>query len=379
MYIESRSPLFLYRGGANEKFPVMKLLFNNVIECNYFLLSRYSTFLLYDPITIPIGSNFGVGRDHGNIEKVYRIKPIPKEIMFDKLLIFDFLTSSSNVLSRNEDFQLGNFPPYKIEIITDEENNVIEREKSSSNSLLENVFLKQGDLQLRIYDTEKKRSTNYFTQQLIYKKTENGEYLDKTFKNIIVTPTVTVKNTTIEIRDNIIKYTINIKRNGEKLFNEYINKEISFEMFKESVENNNIELFKSLLQSWQINPADDDNYAIQISSYNGHLEIVKLLLQDKRVDPSADDNYAIKATSENGHLELVKLLLRDKRVDPSTEDNYIIKTASQKGYLELVKLLLQDGRVDPSAEDNFSIREASINGHREIVKLLTDFIKNKHS
>src|SRR5438093_46125 len=60
-FMRSRPPLFLYeRQEANEEYPLMRLLDNTVIECNYFMLMRYSTFLLYRPYKFPIGSAFGV-------------------------------------------------------------------------------------------------------------------------------------------------------------------------------------------------------------------------------------------------------------------------------------------------------------------------------
>ena len=40
-----------------------------------------------------------------------------------------------------------------------------------------------------------------------------------------------------------------------------------------------------------------------------HLEIVKMILTNKNVDPSEDENYAVKWASHRGHSDVVKSLL----------------------------------------------------------------------
>ena len=58
------------------------------------------------------------------------------------------------------------------------------------------------------------------------------------------------------------------------------------EKFEKAVRENNIETVKKLLKDSEVDPADNDNYAIRCASEYGYIEIVKLLLADKRVDPA---------------------------------------------------------------------------------------------
>jgi hypothetical protein len=78
------------------------------------------------------------------------------------------------------------------------------------------------------------------------------------------------------------------------------------------------------------------------------LAAVNRLLQDPRVNPAANDNAAIEEASRGGHLAVLERLLQDERVDPSARSNKAIIDASQYGHLAIVKRLIQDKRVDPS-------------------------------
>ena len=192
----------------------------------------------------------------------------------------------------------------------------------------------------------------------------------------------------------------------------------------QAIENGDADTVRLLLNDPLVDPAANNNYAIQTASVSGYKEVMRLLLDDPRVDPSADDNVAIKLASKGGNADVMRLLLADPRVDPSktivntsrsgylevirvvladgridlsgliamaslygstekvrllladprvdpTEDNNsAIKDASRNGHTEVVRLLLADGRVDPAADDNYAIRWATKNGHTEISKLL---------
>ena len=128
-----------------------------------------------------------------------------------------------------------------------------------------------------------------------------------------------------------------------------------------------------LLADPRVDPSDRDNWAIIMTCGNGHAEVVRLLLADPRVDPSTDNNIATRWALCNDHADVVCLLLEDPRVDPGTLGNYAIQWASKYGHADVVRLLLADPRVDPSADDNFAIQKASINGHADVVRvLLTD-------
>ena len=61
------------------------------------------------------------------------------------------------------------------------------------------------------------------------------------------------------------------------------------------------------MQDERVDPADDDNFAIQLSSLKGHLEIVKLLLQHPKVMPC---NKIIAFLYNSGYNEILELLKR---------------------------------------------------------------------
>ena len=152
---------------------------------------------------------------------------------------------------------------------------------------------------------------------------------------------------------------------------EYIESKINLNDWDEVIEVGILKFVKNLIDKG-FDPSIDDNYAIQLASYNGHTEVVKLLLDDPRVDPTVGNNFAIRMSSEYNHPDVVKLLLQDERVDPSTLNNYAVRWSSYKGHTKVVKMLLDDPRVDPSAKDNYAIMSAADHGHTEVVKLLLD-------
>ncbi len=126
---------------------------------------------------------------------------------------------------------------------------------------------------------------------------------------------------------------------------------------------------KLLTQDATLDPSDDNNYAIRISSKKGFSDIVKFLLQDKRVDPSAyqyplDDSEALAYASMRGHIDVVKLLLQDKRVVPSLN---AINWACMCGRIDVVKLLFKIKKVD---RNNSSLHMTCENGMRDVGKLL---------
>ena len=93
------------------------------------------------------------------------------------------------------------------------------------------------------------------------------------------------------------------------------------EEFEESIENSDIENVRLLLKDNNVNPADEQNWAIRYTSVFGYINFVKLLLKDKRVDPSDYANYAITHAYKNGHLNVVKLLWKDIRVKNTLQEN----------------------------------------------------------
>ncbi len=120
----------------------------------------------------------------------------------------------------------------------------------------------------------------------------------------------------------------------------------------QSIEDGDFKTFKLLIKDSEINPLENDNYAIRLASYKGFLDFVKLLLNDIRVNPSANKNESLLLAAKYGHIEVVKLLLNDSRVSPLDFKHTAIYTAFQNRELEVVKLLWKDNVVKNSLREN---------------------------
>jgi len=130
-----------------------------------------------------------------------------------------------------------------------------------------------------------------------------------------------------------------------------------------------IDVVRELLQDENIDPAYNDNAAIQCATEKGHTEIVRLLIADPRVDPSVRGLVFYDACGR-GRFEIVKMLLEDGRIDPSEPWNHPLRTACLNGQIEIVRLLMADNRVDPSNNSNLARWEACRTGQTDIVRLL---------
>ena len=119
----------------------------------------------------------------------------------------------------------------------------------------------------------------------------------------------------------------------------------SFTKFLEACEFRNVLYVYNALTYGDIDPSQNANEAVVVSSYFGHTEVVSVLLEDARVDPGDQDNYAIAWASQNGNLGTVKVLLDDARVDPCAGNNRALRWARDVGCEEVVDVLLNDKRI----------------------------------
>lgn len=114
--IES-APVFFYpEGSADENKPVYMLPTSGIyIQANYFLLSRYSCFHLHSPEDKKVGSNFGISRKHGAVEKVYKIEPIAKSRLPEIIPLDD----NDEWLEKN-DYSPMNYPKFNSDVLSNE-------------------------------------------------------------------------------------------------------------------------------------------------------------------------------------------------------------------------------------------------------------------
>lgn len=70
----------------------------------------------------------------------------------------------------------------------------------------------------------------------------------------------------------------------------------------------NLSEIESMLKDPTINPAENNNKAIQVACANDHIDVVARLLLDDRVDPTACKHEAFKLAKQNGHVRVIELL-----------------------------------------------------------------------
>ncbi|KAJ3127030.1 hypothetical protein HK100_009973 [Physocladia obscura] len=137
-----------------------------------------------------------------------------------------------------------------------------------------------------------------------------------------------------------------------------------------------LDIITDLLNDERVDPADDDNYAIQCAAEAGHIEIVLKLLSLPSavgINPAGKNNYAMKRTAWNGHTEIFRILLNDPRTDPAVAMNEPIRNATINGHTAIVEMLLNDPRrdtIDPSSHNNYAITQAAARGHYKCVRIL---------
>ncbi|KAJ3071388.1 hypothetical protein HDU98_005418 [Podochytrium sp. JEL0797] len=140
--------------------------------------------------------------------------------------------------------------------------------------------------------------------------------------------------------------------------------------FRWSARSGYLEVVRLLLSNPDVNPADQQHYAIASTPDDEFPEVVKLLLTDERIDPTAQNHLAIRWACDHDHLSTVQLLLADPRIDPGTNNNYVALQLLNKNHPDVVLDLLTHNRIDPSVAENSLLRTAADCGHVDIVRLL---------
>jgi ankyrin repeat protein len=166
---------------------------------------------------------------------------------------------------------------------------------------------------------------------------------------------------------DIVKYLIDFVEDKDKY--------IYSDALHCSVDNNQLEIFKVILEKYQCTIHNDAFYendilhALFISIINGNIEITKFLLERDNIDDSIRATLFFGARS--GHIEIVKMLLT-KCVDINT-NNYInaLFISAKYGHLEVVKILLESG-MNIYSNNNHILYLSARNGHLELVNFLLE-------
>ena len=84
--------------------------------------------------------------------------------------------------------------------------------------------------------------------------------------------------------------------------------------FNNAVHNNDIKNATLLIKDNDVNPANNNNYAICEASKLGNFDIVVLLLKDERVDPSVNYNESTFWANNNEYYNILEVIWKDQRV-----------------------------------------------------------------
>lgn len=139
--------------------------------------------------------------------------------------------------------------------------------------------------------------------------------------------------------------------------------------FNQAILNNNIKLFKQLLENKNVKADFDGNVAIQNAAKLGYTDIAIILLKDSNVNDKDRLNLALKNACENNHADIVKLLL-DYIYHPNEQTDSALNIASYKNYTEVVKVFINKPIFIDYCTYNNTLSNVSTNGNITIIKLL---------
>ena len=120
----------------------------------------------------------------------------------------------------------------------------------------------------------------------------------------------------------------------------------------------------------RINPTLDDQVGFLHAIMNNRLATVRLFLSDARIDPRHQQQRALLLAAGHSDTPILLCLLQDPRINPSLQTQRAVRYAIEKKKTANVQLLLQDPRIDPSANSQEALKFACVIGNLEIVNLL---------
>ena len=119
-------------------------------------------------------------------------------------------------------------------------------------------------------------------------------------------------------------------------------------------------------------PAAAKQKGFLLAVINGHHQAVRLMLQHPGINPAAEDNEAIQIVGNevSDNIEVAQLLLADDRVNPAANNSRSLLHASMHGRASIVRALLKDGRADPTVDMCACLVWAHTRGHEAVVAAL---------
>lgn len=111
-----------------------------------------------------------------------------------------------------------------------------------------------------------------------------------------------------------------------------------------SVEANNLEATKFIIQYGLRKNAHRDDYIMMIAADENYVDILSALIEEGKMDPSHNESAVLRAAIESGCIEATKLLLADSRVDPIMALT-TARESDRDNAREVLDLLQEDWRV----------------------------------
>lgn len=147
------------------------------------------------------------------------------------------------------------------------------------------------------------------------------------------------------------------------------------EEFEDAVQNGDARGVEHALKRarTEIDPTEDNYYALQLATSMGHADVTRAILADPRVKPPEEISLEILSSAiHSGYPESVIALLDSQKVDPGINENEALYTAVEIGVEDIVEILLNDPRIDLSADGNKLLHIAADYDHIGIVRKLVD-------
>ncbi len=231
-------------------------------------------------------------------------------------------------------------------------------------------YIQNGASYVTLTRKVQERAENALLQaRAILQQTLRLQIHDLTTQKQAMTELIEIQNTRLRVYEASTNFS-----SAESDFYSEFTKKLSLQnQFKSAIRENNVAVVKELLSS--VDPAIDNNAAIQIACRSGFYDLVKLLLKDARVDPTVSENDPLMAAVRYNHAKIVQLLLTTSRTNPAARNNLAIVIACSNGNVTIVKLLMADFRVNPAANSNEALREAV---QKQFIDVIFILIKNPH-
>lgn len=146
--------------------------------------------------------------------------------------------------------------------------------------------------------------------------------------------------------------------------------------FKEILKTNDNISLKYLLEKKDLDPTQENHFALTIAIKQANAEGLRLLLETQKFD-IAFNNYEVLFSvlsnfnweKKEQYNEMGQILLSHPQIDASARQNYAYAHAATIGWMEMI-LMLEKHDINPADQNNMALCNAASAGNVEVVKHL---------